>query len=65
MYKHILVATDGTPLSLKAVRAAARLGASLKARITAIYVIAPFSPPVATSEAMQRAIAENYIGLPL
>ena len=48
MYKHILVPTDGTALSLKAARAAARLAATLKARITAIYVIAPFMPPMSS-----------------
>src|SRR5688500_9502537 len=35
MYKHILVPTDGTALSLKAARAAAKLATKLKARITA------------------------------
>lgn len=57
MYKHILVATDGSTLSLKAIRTAARLGAALKARVTAVYVIAPFSPPMATSEAMAYGVA--------
>jgi len=46
MYKHILVPTDGSALSLKAARAAARLAAPLKARITALHVIAPFDPPI-------------------
>jgi nucleotide-binding universal stress UspA family protein len=45
VYKHILVPTDGSKLSLKAAREAARLAAPLKARITALYVIPPFSPP--------------------
>ena len=49
MYKHILVPTDGTPLSLKAARAAARLAARLKAKITTVYVIPPVPPPM-TSE---------------
>jgi nucleotide-binding universal stress UspA family protein len=48
MYKHILVPTDGSPLSLKAAKAAARLAKALKAKVTAIYVIAPFSPPVSS-----------------
>jgi nucleotide-binding universal stress UspA family protein len=51
MYKHILVPTDGTPLSLKAARAAARLAARLKAKITTVYVIPPF-PARVTSEGM-------------
>jgi nucleotide-binding universal stress UspA family protein len=46
MYKHILVPTDGSTLSLKAARTAARLAEKLKARITTIYVIEPFMPPM-------------------
>jgi nucleotide-binding universal stress UspA family protein len=46
MYKHILVPTDGSALSLKAARAAARLAAPLKAKITTVYVSAPFPPPI-------------------
>ena len=45
MFKHILVATDGSPLSMKAVRAATKLAASLRARMTAVYVMPPFVPP--------------------
>lgn len=48
MYKHILVPTDGSTLSLKAARAAAGLAARLKARVTAVYVIPPFSPPMSS-----------------
>jgi nucleotide-binding universal stress UspA family protein len=46
MYKHILVPTDGAALSLKAARSGARLAAALKARITLVYVIAPYVPPM-------------------
>lgn len=45
MYKHILVPTDGSPLSMKAARHAASLAKALRARITALYVIAPYPPP--------------------
>ena len=44
MYRHILVPTDGSPLSLKAAKAAAGLARSLGAKITAIYVVEPFEP---------------------
>jgi nucleotide-binding universal stress UspA family protein len=62
MYKHILVPTDGSKLSLKAAKEAAALAKSLKARITALYVIAPYTPavmgdgyiPRATDAALQR-----------
>ena len=42
MYTHILVPTDGSPLSLKAARAGAELAKKLGARMTAIYVIPTF-----------------------
>lgn len=45
MYKHILIPTDGSPLSLKAVKVGARLAKSFKAKVTALYVIPPYDPP--------------------
>jgi nucleotide-binding universal stress UspA family protein len=46
MYTHILVPTDGSALSLKAAREAAKLAKTQKARVTALYAIPPFvSPP--------------------
>jgi len=48
MYKHILVATDGSKLSTKAVRTAVRLAKVLGARLTAAYVVAPFVAPMYT-----------------
>jgi nucleotide-binding universal stress UspA family protein len=55
MYKHILVPTDGSPLSLKAARAAAKLAAKLKAKITALYVIAPYMPRYTSEDIVYRA----------
>jgi len=46
MYKHILVPTDGSPLSAKAARAAADLAAKTGARITALHAIAPLATPL-------------------
>ena len=46
LYKHILVPTDGSTLSLKAARTATRLAARLGAKIAAVYVIAPYTPPM-------------------
>ena len=46
MYKHILVPTDGTRLSAKAVKAAARLAKQIGARISGVYVIPPYVPPM-------------------
>ena len=45
MYRHILVPTDGSALSLKAAREAARLAKDHKAKITAFYAIEPYAPP--------------------
>ena len=52
MYKHILVPTDGSTLSLKAAKHAAALAKSMKAKITALYVIAPF---------MRQSMGDGYI----
>ena len=46
LYKHILVPTDGSTLSLKAARAATRLAARLGAKMAAVYVIPPYTPPM-------------------
>ena len=46
MYKHILVATDGSKLSLKAVRTAASLAARLDARLSGLYVMPQYIPPL-------------------
>ena len=55
MYKHILVPTDGSPLSLKAARAAAKLATKLKAKITALYVIPPYMPRTTSEDIVYRA----------
>ena len=46
MYKHILVPTDGSKLSAKAIRSAANLAKACGAKLTGIYVISPYEPPV-------------------
>jgi nucleotide-binding universal stress UspA family protein len=46
MYKHILVPTDGSKLSLKAVNEAAGLAGACKAKVTAVYVIEPYMPRI-------------------
>ena len=42
MYKHILVSTDGSKLSGKAIRTAVRLADATGAKVTGLFVIAPF-----------------------
>ena len=46
MYKHILVATDGSKLSLKAAKTAAKLAHAVGARLTALYVTPEYMPPM-------------------
>ena len=46
MYKHILIPTDGSKLAAKGVKAGVSLARALGARVTGVYVIAPYMPPV-------------------
>lgn len=46
MYQHILVPTDGSKLSVKAIKTAAALTKSLGAKLMGVYVIPPYVPPV-------------------
>jgi nucleotide-binding universal stress UspA family protein len=46
MYKHVLVPTDGSPLSEKAVKSAAQLAALCGAKVTALSVIPPYAETV-------------------
>ncbi len=45
MYKHILVPTDGSTLSRKAIREAVRVAKITKARVTALHVLPKYHPP--------------------
>lgn len=47
MFRHILVPTDGSVLSLKAAKTAVELAKVHKAKMTAIHVIAPYVAPTA------------------
>ena len=44
MYKHILVSTDGSKLSQKAIKSAVRLAKSVGARLSGIYVMPEYMP---------------------
>ena len=44
MYRHILVPTDGSPVSARAEKAAVEIAKKFGARITVAHVIAPYSP---------------------
>ena len=60
MYKHILVPTDGSPLSMKALRVAAKLAAALDAKLTALYVTAPYAPPPSYDGYLFPVVAIDY-----
>ena len=45
MFKHILVSTDGAKLSGKAIRTAVKLAKTTAAKVTGVYVIAPYVSP--------------------
>lgn len=44
MYRHILVPTDGSPLSARAEKAAIEMARKFKARITVAHIVEPWSP---------------------
>ena len=44
MYRHILVPTDGSLVSVRAENAAVEMAKKFRARITVAHVIAPYSP---------------------
>jgi len=44
MYRHILVPTDGSPVSARAEKAAIDMAKKFKASITAVHVVPPYSP---------------------
>lgn len=46
MYKHVLVPTDGSKLSAKAIKTGARLAGALGAKLTLVHVVAPYMPPL-------------------
>lgn len=46
MYKNLLVPTDGSRLSMKAVTTAMKLARPLGAKVTALHVVPPYAPPV-------------------
>ena len=63
MYKHILVATDGSSFSTPASRTAVQLAKSLGAKLTAIYVAAPYAgtgaAAIASLKGFRRAVQKD------
>lgn len=52
MFKHLLVPTDGSPLSARGVRASVKLAKKLGAKVTGLYVALPYVPPLYGEAAM-------------
>ena len=46
MFKHILIPTDGSRLAAKGIKAGVRLAKALGAKVSGVYVIAPYVPPL-------------------
>jgi nucleotide-binding universal stress UspA family protein len=46
MFKHILIATDGSTLAAKGARAGLKLARALGAKVSGVYVIQPYLAPV-------------------
>ena len=46
MFKHILIPTDGSKLAAKGIKAGVRLAKALGAKVTGVYVVMPYMPPV-------------------
>lgn len=59
MYKHILVSTDGSKLSLKAVKEAGELARTCKAKVTAVYVIEPYMPRIADESMVPLTLSRD------
>jgi nucleotide-binding universal stress UspA family protein len=46
MFKHLLIPTDGSALALKGVKTGVRLAKALGAKVSGVYISAPYVPPV-------------------
>jgi nucleotide-binding universal stress UspA family protein len=55
MYKHILVPTDGSRLAGRGVRQGLNLAKALRARVRAVYVASPYTPPIYNKAAIYYA----------
>ncbi|MGB5081981.1 MAG: universal stress protein [Burkholderiales bacterium] len=60
MYRHILVPTDGSTLSTKAIKAAARLAKICGARLTGLSVVPPNPMPIYAEGVSYGIAPRNY-----
>jgi nucleotide-binding universal stress UspA family protein len=63
MFKHVLIATDGSPLAARGVKAGIRLAKAVRGRVTGLYVafayVPPFYLPGVPRRALKRLSAEQ------
>jgi nucleotide-binding universal stress UspA family protein len=60
MYKHILVATDGSDLSRRAIVEAAKLAQCCGAKVTGLHVVPQYTPPYQGESAMAAPTAFSW-----
>ncbi len=53
MYKHILIPTDGSTLAARGIREGVRLAKALGAKVTGVYVSAPFQAPAYSEDGVR------------
>jgi nucleotide-binding universal stress UspA family protein len=46
VFKHLLIPTDGSKLAAKGIKAGVKLAKALGARVTGVYIVQPYMPPV-------------------
>jgi nucleotide-binding universal stress UspA family protein len=61
VFKHLLLPTDGSRLAAKGVKAGVKLAKALGAKVTGVYVIPRYIPPVFPEAAVY--VPELYVGL--
>ena len=59
MFKHILIATDGSPLANKAAKAGIALASALGAKVTGYYAVEPIEPLYVGGRAFAREGIED------
>jgi nucleotide-binding universal stress UspA family protein len=59
MYKHVLLPTDGSELSAKAVRDGIQLAKEIGARVTAVHITPPFYPSEMSPSALTAHAQEH------
>jgi nucleotide-binding universal stress UspA family protein len=52
MFKHILIPTDGSSLAAKGVKTGVRLAKALGAKVSGVFVTAPYVPPMLPEDAV-------------